>query len=73
MSKMRKLSMLTALAAMASPMINIMDLPEHEIKVRDEEDFNRAKGLKKFFYGDNSLWAINQKNADRKARSLKWL
>jgi len=73
MSKMRKLAMLTALAAMATPMINIMDLPEPEIKVRDEDEFNRAKGLKKFFYGENSLWSINQKNADRKAHSLNWL
>ncbi|MFA5300882.1 MAG: hypothetical protein WC389_22045 [Lutibacter sp.] len=73
MSKMRKLAMLTALAVMASPVINITDLPEPEIKVRDEDEFNRTKGLKKFFYGENSLWAINQKNADRKARSLNWL
>ena len=70
---MRKLAMLTALAAMATPMINIMDLPEPEIKVRDEDEFNRAKGLKKFFFGENSFWSINQKKADRKAHSLNWL
>lgn len=33
----------------------------------------KANGLKEFFYGENSLWAINQKNADRKARSKHWL
>lgn len=29
----------------------------------------KANGLKEFFYGENSVWAINQKNADKKARS----
>ena len=27
------------------------------------------KGLKEFFYGENSLYALNQKNADRKAKT----
>lgn len=34
---------------------------------------NKANGLKEFFYGENSLWAINKKNADRKARINNWL
>ena len=34
---------------------------------------NKANGLKEFFYGENSVWAINQKNADKKARSKHWL
>jgi hypothetical protein len=33
----------------------------------------KANGLKEFFYGENSLYALNQKNADRKARSKNWL
>ena len=33
----------------------------------------KANGLKEFFYGENSLYALNQKNADRKARSKHWL
>ena len=28
---------------------------------------NRKMGLKEFYYGENLIWAINQKNADRKA------
>ena len=40
---------------------------------RDEIDFKKSKGMNQFFYGQNSLWAINQKNADRKAKSLNWL
>jgi hypothetical protein len=31
------------------------------------------KGLTEFFYGENSLYALNQKNADRKARKKGYL
>jgi len=37
------------------------------------------KGHREFFYGENSVWALNQANADRKAEKLgynvllKWL
>ena len=31
------------------------------------------KGLTQFFYGDNSLYSLNQKNADRKAKNKHWL
>ena len=34
---------------------------------------NKANGLKEFFYGENSVWSLNQKNADKKARSKHWL
>jgi hypothetical protein len=49
---------------------------EEERKARlAKAEIERAKanGLKEFFYGENSLYAINQKNADRKARSKHWL
>ena len=38
-------------------------------------EIERAKsnGLKEFFYSENSVWALNKKNADRKARSKHWL
>ena len=54
-----------------------------EPKETDEEkkqrlakaEIERAKvnGLKEFFYGENSLYALNQKNANKKARSKHWL
>lgn len=31
------------------------------------------KGLKEFFYGENSVYALNKKNADRKARKKGYL
>ena len=33
----------------------------------------KAQGLTEFFYAENSLWALNQKSADRKARHRHWL
>ena len=38
-----------------------------------EIERNKANGLKEFFYGENSLWALNQKNDDKQARSKHWL
>jgi len=31
------------------------------------------KNHKEFFYGENSVWALNKKNADRKAKSKGYL
>ena len=31
------------------------------------------KGLTEFFYGENKIYALNQKNADRKARNKGYL
>ena len=33
----------------------------------------QAKGLTQFIYGENSLWALNPKSANKKARQRKWL
>lgn len=33
----------------------------------------KAQGLTEFFYGENSLWALNQKSADKKAHQRHWL
>lgn len=33
----------------------------------------KAQGLKQFFYGENSLWALNKKSADRKAKRYNWI
>lgn len=34
---------------------------------------NLRNGLKEFHYAENSLWARDQKNADRKATKKGWL
>jgi len=38
-----------------------------------ERERYKSQGLTEFFYGENSLWALNQKSADRKARHRHWL
>lgn len=35
-----------------------------------ESDRNKMKGLKEFQFGDNSVLAINEKNANKKAKKL---
>ena len=34
---------------------------------------NEAMGLKEFFYNSHSLWALNQKSADKKANKKGWI
>ena len=38
-----------------------------KIKIFEIEK-NKANGLKEFIYGNQSIWALNKKNADKKAR-----
>jgi hypothetical protein len=38
-----------------------------------EIERNKANGLKEFFYPQGSFWALNEKNANRKAKKLGWL
>lgn len=42
--------------------------PEQKLERLKEQ--NRSKGIKQFFYGEEYVWAINQKNADKKAKKL---
>lgn len=38
-----------------------------------EDKKKQMQGLKEFFYGEVSVWAINKKNADKKAKKLNLL
>jgi len=85
MSIKRQLGMMSMFAALAMAGTETPHrMREHiEPKETDEEkkrrlakaeiERNKANGLKEFFYGENSLWALNQKNADKKARIKHWL
>jgi len=74
MSKMSNILLAYAMmGAMSGENFGRTIVMDRTVQVRDEELYNKSKGLKQFFYGGNSLWAINQKNADRKAKSLKWI
>lgn len=41
--------------------------------LKSEKNCNKSNWLKEFFYGDNSVWAINEKNALRKAKKLNYI
>jgi hypothetical protein len=38
-----------------------------------ERERNKRNGLKMFYYGDNHVWALNKKNADKKAKKKGYL
>ncbi len=49
---------------------------EEERKLRlskAEIERNKANGLQNFYYGENSVWALNKKNADKKAKKNNWI
>lgn len=81
-SKLGMISMFAALAMIGTETTHGMR--EYKEPKETEEERKRrlakaeierykAQGLTEFFYGENSLWALNQKSADRKARQRHWL
>ena len=78
---LRKYIQMAAMFAMASELEVNHENPSPEIspEIREElhqkwvEKTQKKKGLTLFYYGENSLWALNQKNADRKARKKGWV
>jgi len=82
MSIKSKLRMIGIFAALA--MIGAETTREHREPKESEEERKRrlakaeierykAKGLTDFFYGKNSLWALNKNSADKKARNRNWI
>lgn len=85
MSKMKSILGMYALAAMAMSGGLDGNNRERYIEPKETEEERKARlakaeierykkqGLTEFFYGENSLWALNQKSADKKARKRHWL
>lgn len=78
----KTLGLLTAMAMMAygsnnnENIIKPKEESEEEKKLRlkqIENDQHKANGLTEFFYGENSVWALNQKTADKKAKKKGYL
>ena len=42
-------------------------------KNKAKKAIKKANGLTEFKYGDKSVWALNKKNADRKAKAKGYL
>lgn len=84
MSKMKSIIGMYALAAMAMSG-DLGNKRERYIEPEETEEERKARlakaereryksqGLTEFFYGENSLWALNKKSADKKARKRNWL
>jgi hypothetical protein len=79
-SGLKSASMLMAMYAMFPETYKqserIEDIPQIKAYKKAQKEIERSKaaGLKIFSYGeDKYVWALNQKNADRKARSKNWL
>lgn len=82
-----KLGMLSAFALLAAtgdqplyhPLSTIDTPPPKDPKYLErkrkaaEAKINAKNGLTEYFYGENSLWALNQKNADKKAIKKGWM
>ena len=80
-----QLGMFAAIAALAATNPGMgMGMHEEPVYVETEEDkkkrlaqakidINRANGLTEFFYGENSVWALNKRTADKKARKLNYI
>lgn len=71
--------MLSMYALMAA---SIDQKPQMRNKLQEERDEERkqaeterykAQGLTEYYYGENSLWALNQKSADKKAKKRNWV
>lgn len=77
MSNLKKATMLAAMLASVMndgvPRLGLDTFPKERNFDAEQEAQNKAKGLTKFTYGQNSLWALNQTNADRKAKKRGWI
>lgn len=81
-SKLGMISMFAALAMMGTE--NTYGMREYQEPKESEKERKRrlakskierykSQGLTEFFYGEHSLWALNRKSADKKARKRHWL
>jgi len=75
-SKMKSLLGMYAMAAMSVPNMPSYEPTKEEKERRlakKEKSIKKSNGLKEFSYGENTLLALNQKNADKKAKQKGWL
>lgn len=73
MSKLESLAILSTMMVLSGNSPYSVRIEKEPKKQLTEDEIAERKGLKKFFYGENYVWALNQKNADRKARKRHWL
>ena len=79
MKKSNALGMMLMMGAMMEAQDYGMSMDMREDKPKTKKPIKKPikkiipKGLKEFFYGEKVIYALNQKNADRKARKKGYL
>ena len=58
-----------------NPMLSIMKQSSQKVtKTQSDIDKeNKLKGMNRYYYGSEWVWAINRKNADKKAKKLNYI
>lgn len=72
MKKSNLLAMMAMMAAMSESSMHNHSTPNESVIKKPKREII-PKGLTEFFYGENKLYALNKKNADRKARKKGYL
>lgn len=74
---MKKLGLLAAMAGIAAMATDTSPMSYYEEKPKNssmtDEEKAKANGLKKFDYGNNHVFALNKKSADKKAKKLGYI
>ena len=70
MSKTSSLAAIFAAIAISQPLHSDFDILREPPPKRTKEEINEHHGLKKFYFGDKIIYAINRKNANKKAKKL---
>ena len=73
MSKLKSLAILSTMLVLSGNSTYSERIEKKPKKQLTEDEIAESKGLKKFFYGENFVWALNQKNADRKAKNFGFI
>ena len=75
MKKSNALGMMLMMGAMMEAQDYGMSMDMREDKPKTKKPIKKIipKGVTEFFYGENKIYALDQKNADRKARNKGYL
>ena len=73
MSKLKSLAILSTMMVLSGNSPYSECIEKKPKKQLTEDEIAESKGLKKFFYGENYVWALNKKNADRKAKRVGFI
>lgn len=70
-----RLGLLSMISMISQPLLDLGTefLEEGKTTSHSKDELNEHNGLKKFYYGENYVYAINQRNADKKAKKKGYI